>query len=380
MTDKRSQDYLIPLHKPFWGRQEEKAAILAMRSGTGIGDLSFSQQLAETISEKLSVQFVLPVTSGTAALELACVCLLRRGDEVILPSFTFSSCANSIMLVGAKPVFADIDIKTYNIDPVEIEKKISKKTRAIMIVHYAGFACDMDKIGQIAQKFGLAIIEDAAHALGAKYKEKYLGTIGDTGCFSFHGTKNLASGEGGALVTNNREVTKTAEIFREKGTDRSSFMRGERKKYSWVRIGRSLVLSDILSAIAFEQLKKIDEITSLRVRNARYLVGKLKDLSGKMVLPSESTNSSGNWHIFAIRVPHAIRDKVIRNLRSFGIEASSHYEPLHTSAMGKMLGYKTGDLPMTEEVAATLIRLPIYPKLKKSEMDYMVEVLAKVLT
>src|SRR3989344_1831485 len=241
--------YIIPLHKPFWGKQEEKAAVLAMRSGTGIGDLSYSELLAEALSDKLSVKYVLPTASGTAALELACALLLKRGHEVILPSFTFSSCANAILLMRAKPVFCDIDINTYNIDPAEIEKHITSKTKAIMIVHYAGLACDMEKIMGLAEKYNLLIIEDAAHALGSKFKGQCLGTIGDIGCFSFHGTKNVAAGEGGAFVTNDRNIFKIAEIIREKGTNRSSFMRGERRKYSWVRVGRSLVLSDILSAI-----------------------------------------------------------------------------------------------------------------------------------
>lgn len=379
MADLHLSKFTIPLHKPFWGKEEEKAAIGVMRSGTGVGDLSASEQLAHEISEKLRVKYVLPTNSGTAALELGCTCLLKKGDEVILPSFTFSSCANAILLAGATPVFCDIDIKTYNINPSEIEKKITPATRAIMVVHYAGFACDMDKINEIARLHNLYIIEDAAHALGAKYKGQYLGTIGKVGCFSFHGTKNAASGEGGAFLTDDLKVTKMAEIIREKGTNRSSFMRGEKRQYSWVNIGRSLVLSDILSAIAFEQIKKLDKITDLRRQNAEYFLEKLKKLSSKIILPVESEGLDPNWHIFAIRVPRIIRDKVISDLRSFGIEASFHFLPLHSSAMGKKMGYKTGDLPVTEEVSATLIRLPMYPQLKKSEMDFIAAVLEKIV-
>ena len=370
--------FTIPLHKPFWGRQEERAAVAAMRGGTGVGDLSFSQSLSKFMTGYLGSAFALPTGSGTAALELACACILKKGDEVILPSFTFSSCANAILLAGAIPVFCDVDIKSYNIDPIEIEKKIGDKTRVIMVVHYAGFACDMDKIGEIAKKYNLVIIEDAAHALGAKYHGKYLGTIGKTGCFSFHGTKNAASGEGGAFVTDDARISKMAEIIREKGTNRSSFMRGERKMYSWVNVGRSLLLSDILSAIALEQLKKLDQITSLRQKNAQYFLKKLLKLSSKIVLPQPTEGSEGNWHIFAVRVPRSLRDKVIKGLRSYGIEAAFHYLPLHTSVMGKKLGYKVGDLPVTEEVAATLIRLPMHPRLKRSEMDNIVAALEKV--
>lgn len=375
----KTGDFTIPLHKPYWGREEEKAAIAAMRTGTGIGDLERSEALAQTISDVFGVRFALPTGSGTAALELACACLLKRGDEVILPSFTFSSCANAVLLVGAKPVLADIDIKSYNINTYEIKKHLTPKTRAIMVVHYAGFACDMDKIMELAQDYNLAVIEDAAHALGAKYRGRHLGTIGRVGCYSFHGTKNAASGEGGAFVTNDREVASLAEVIREKGTDRSSFMRGERKKYTWIRVGRSLILSDILSAIALEQFKKLDQITRLRQKNALYLLEKLRKLSSKIILPVETDGSEGNWHIFAIRVPRLVRDKVIRNLRSYGIEAAFHYLPLHSSAMGKKLGYRPGDLPVSEEVSATLIRLPIYPALKRSEADYMVAALEKAI-
>src|SRR3989337_4054910 len=313
-------NYIIPLHKTFWGREEEKAAIAAMRSGTGVGDLAFSEALAKEISRKLEVPYILPTGSGTAALELACALLLKRGQEVILPSFTFSSCANAILLAGAMPVFADIDINTYNLDPVEIEKKITKKTKAIMVVHYAGMACDMDKIMQIAHDKKLYVIEDAAHALGATYNGKNLGTIVDIGCFSFHGTKNAASGEGGAFVTNDKKIFKSAEIIREKGTNRSSFMRGERKKYSWVKVGRSLVLSDILAAIALEQVKKLEQITSLRQKNAQYFLSKLKRLSSKIILPIVSEGTNPNWHIFAIRVPRLLRTQAIKGLGEFGIE------------------------------------------------------------
>lgn len=370
-------EHVIPLHKPFWGKEEERAALSAMRSGSGVGDLAFSDELSEILKEKLGAKYVLPTGSGTAALELSCAILLKKGDEVILPSFTFSSCANAILLSGAKPVFCDISIETYNIDPEEIKKKITKKTKSIMVVHYAGFGCDMEKIMEIANNYDLCVIEDAAHGLGAKYKGRELGTIGDVGCFSFHGTKNAASGEGGAFVTNDKRINKLAEIIREKGTDRSSFMRGEKKKYSWVGVGRSLILSDILSAIALEQVKKLDLITELRRKNAKYLLSRLKKISSKIVLPHEPVNDYGNWHIFAIRVPRIIRDDLIKNLRSYGIEASFHYLPLHSSVMGRRLGYRKNDLPVTEEVSATLIRLPIYPSLKKSEIDYMAAVVEK---
>lgn len=375
----KSKSFQIPLHKSFWGREEEKAAVAALRSETGVGDLNYSNQLADLLRELLSIHYVLPTGSGTASLELACASSLKRGDEVILPSFTFSSCANAILLKGSKPVFVDVDINTFNIDPREIEKNISKKTKAIMVVHYAGMACNMDWILNIAKNKNLVVIEDSAHTLGAKYNRKHLGTFGDVSCFSFHGTKNISAGEGGFFATNNKKLSKIAEVIREKGTDRSSFMRGERDKYSWVKVGRSLVLSDILAAIALEQIKKLETITTLRKKNAQYLLKKLENLVSKVILPKVSVGTDPNWHIFAIRVPRTLRDKVIKGLRSFGIEASFHYLPLHLSVMGKKLGYKSEDLPVTEEVASTIIRLPMHPRLKKSEMDYTVAALEKIL-
>ena len=376
----QDKPFIIPLHKAFWGKEEERAAIMAMRSGTGVGDLRFSESLSVIIKRKLGTKYALPTGSGTASLELACAVCYKKGDEIILPSFTFSSCANAIMLSGAKPVFADIDINTFNINPIDIEKAITNKTKAIMVVHYAGMSCDMDRIQSIADRWGIDIIEDSAHALGAKYKGNFLGTLGKIGCFSFHGTKNAASGEGGAFVTKDAKISKIAEVIREKGTNRSSFMRGERRKYSWVRVGRSLILSDILSAIALEQIKKLDTITQLRKKNAEYMLKKLeKRLSSKLILPKVSEGTDPNWHIFAIRVPKVIRNNVIRGLKSYGIEASFHYLPLHTSVMGQRLGYKKGYLPVTEEVSDTLIRLPIHPKLKRSEIDYIVAALEKLI-
>ncbi len=372
-------NYIIPLHKPFWGREEEKAAVLAMRNGIGIGDLSYSEELSKALSKLIGSKYALPVGSGTSALELACACILKKGDEVILPSFTFSSCANAVLLAGAKPVFADIDIQTYNIDPLEIEKLITKKTKAIMVVHYAGMAADMAAINRIAQNYNLLVIEDAAHALGAKYQGVHLGTIGTIGCYSFHGTKNAVSGEGGAFITSDSKIHKVAEIIREKGTNRSSFMRGERRKYSWVRIGRSLILSDILSAIALVQIRKLNQITTLRQEKAQNLLKKLQILSSKIILPIVSSGTDPNWHIFAIRVPRSSRNRIIKDLKSYGIEAAFHFLPLHTSLMGQQLGFKKGDLAVTEEVSQTLIRLPIYPQLKNSEIDYLVDVLKKIL-
>lgn len=373
------QKFKIPLHKPYWDKEEEKAAVLALKTDTGVGDLRFSKELSGVVSKLLSVKCVLPTSSGTTALDLACQCLIEPGDEVILPSFTFSSCANAILLSGGKPIFVDIDPQTYNINPQKIEEKINKRTKAIMVVHYAGMAADMKSIQKIAKKYNLFVIEDAAHALGSTYFGQALGTIGNIGCFSLHGTKNISCGEGGLFVTSSNPIAKNAEIIREKGTDRSSFMRGERKKYSWVGIGQSMVLSDILAAIALAQVKKIKKITKMRQDIAKYYLKQLKPLSGQIDLPVVSEGTNPNWHIFAIRVEKSKRDKIITGLRKAGIEASFHFLPLHTSPMGQKLGYKLGDLPITESVAASFIRLPIYPKLTRPQIDYIVEKLKSLI-
>lgn len=373
------QQIKIPLHKPFWGKEEEVLAVKALREGTGIGDLNFNIELSKMLSNILSIKYVLPTSSGTAALDLACQCLIEPGDEVILPSFTFSSCANAILLSGGKPVFADIDPKTYNIDPQKISEKITKKTKAIMVIHYAGMAADMKTIQKIAKKHNLFIIEDAAHTLGAAYFNKALGTLGNIGCFSLHGTKNIACGEGGIFVTGSNTILKEAEVIREKGTDRSSFIRGERKKYSWVGIGQSMVLSDILAAIALSQVKKLKKITKMRQDIAKYYLKLLSPFSDKIDLPIISDGTNPNWHIFAIRVDKNKRDKIILRLKEAGIEASFHFLPLHTSPMGQKLGYKSGDLPITEAVSASLIRLPIYPELTKPQVDYIIEKLKPLI-
>jgi len=370
----------IPLTKPFWGKREERATVEAIRSFHGSGDGLFTAKLIRKLSDLTGSRYVLPVTSGTHGLELAMIALgVKPGDEVIMPSYTMSSTANCVVLQGGKPVFADIENRTFGIDPTDVQQCITKRTKGIIVVHYAGMPSSIESIIAIAKKHHLFVVEDAAHAIGAYYKGKALGTFGDIGVYSFHGTKNIASGEGGFFVTNDPKIASVAEVIREKGTDRSAYVRGERKRYSWIRVGRSLVLSDILAAIALEQIKKLDEITNLRRKNAIYLLTKLKKLATKIILPFEPENAFANWHIFAIRIPRLSRDKVIKGLRSFGIEASFHYLPLHASAMGKKLGYKVGDLPVTEEVAATLIRLPMYPKLKKSELNYMAAVLEKIM-
>lgn len=373
---------IIPLNRPWFDNREIEAARAAIQSGYVVGNGPKGKELEEKLKSYLNVKHTFLMPSCTAALEAALMSLnIGSGDEVICPSFTFVSTANAIVRENAKPVFVDIQPDTYNIDPEKIKKAITKKTKAMIPVHYGGYSCDMDEINFIASKYSIPVIEDAAHAIGSKYKGKYLGTIGNIGCFSFHATKNLVCGEGGALVTNEDFIARKIEIIQEKGTDRSSFLRGEVGKYTWVGKGSSYVLSDILATIALEQFKKLGEINRRRNEHALYFINKLNHLDEKLILPVQKDGVESNWHIFPIRVSKTHRDWLIKALRAEGIEAAFHYIPLHTSPFAqKNLGYKSGCLPVTEEVSETLIRLPIYPQLTCEERDDIIFAVKKVIS
>lgn len=302
---------------------------------------------------------------------------LKEGDEVILPSYTFVSTANAIVLRGAKPVFADICEDTLNIDPKDIENKITDKTKAIFLVHYAGVSCDMDSIMNIAKKYNIKVVEDAAQAVNAKYKDKYLGTIGDIGCYSFHETKNYSCGEGGAILINADEnMGKRAEIIREKGTNRSQFFRGEVDKYSWVDVGSSYLPSDILAAMLYAQFEKLDEIQERRRSVYEKYHNGLKDLErqGKIRLPIIPQYCKSNYHMFYILLnSEKERNYLMDKLKENGISAVFHYIPLHTSPMGLKLGYKQSDLPKTEDLSGRLLRLPMYGELEERDINYIIE-------
>ena len=373
---------MLKFHMPFLGIEEEKAVLDTLRSCNLAGAGVKSQLLEDYICKKLGVKYALTVNSGTSALELAMMVLgVKPGDEVIMPSFTFVSTANAVLRSGGMPVFVDIRENDFNIDPSKIEPAITKRTKAIIVVHYAGVGCDMDKIMALAKKHRLVVVEDAAHAVGAKYRGKYLGTIADIGCFSFHQTKNIACGEGGAFVTQNNKIFNKAEIMREKGTDRSRFLRKEIDKYTWIDCGSSFIMSDLLSAIALEQFKKLGAINKKRAENAAYLLKKLRPLekAGKLVLPRPDKKCLTNWHIFAILVAEPLRDWVLSALKAEGIEATFHFIPLHSSPFVRKTLKMRYSLPVTENVSRRIIRLPIYPQLKKSDMDDIANALSKAL-
>jgi len=373
----------IPYNKPSFVGNELNYIKLAVKSGKISGDGNFSKKCTNLLERKFNAYKILLTPSGTAALDLSALLLnLKDGDEVISPSFTFTSTVNSFVLLGAKPVFVDIRPDTLNIDETKIENAISEKTKAIYCVHYAGVACEMNKILEIADKYKIPVVEDAAQALNAKYKNQYLGTFGDFGVYSFHETKNINCGEGGAIVINNKHFAKRAEIIREKGTNRSQFFRGEIDKYTWCDIGSSYLLSEILAAYLYAQLEKMDEITFKRKIIYTYYKNVLSDLEkkGKVKLPLIPTHCTSNYHIFYILLnSNKQRNLIMDEMKKKGILAVFHYIPLHTSPMGKNFGYKKGQFPVTEEIAERLLRLPLYNNLRASQVNNICSLLRKQL-
>ena len=379
----------VPFNRPYITGTELKYIedlIRNTKTGGGIsGDGYYTKKVNGFFESRFGAKKALMTTSCTSALELATHLLnLQPGDEVIVPSFTFVSTVNPVLLVGAKPVFAEIREDTLNINPDDIRRKLSSKTKAIYPVHYAGVACEMDEIMEIAAERNLAVVEDAAQGVNARYKNRYLGTIGDFGCYSFHETKNYVCGEGGALLINSddKTVQERAEVIREKGTNRSKFHRGEIDKYSWVDVGSSYLPSDILAAFLYAQLEKLDEIqqSRLRVYNAYKVALKPFEDKGLLRLPIVPDYAQHNAHLFYILFnDHSTRDIVMDRLKARGILAVFHYIPLHSAPMGMRLGYMEGALPITESVSRRLLRLPMYAGMTDDELEYVISVLKFVL-
>lgn len=371
----------IPLTKPYWGKEEKNVAVSAIRNGVGAGDGPWSKKLVKRLSELTRARFVYPVSSCTHGLELAMAVLgVKSGDEVIVPSFTLSATANCVVSRGAKPVFADINERTYNIDPYKIEKLITGKTKGVIVVHYAGISVDLEKIAKLVNGHKLFLIEDAAHAVGSLYKGGMLGTFGDIGVYSFHITKNICCGEGGALITNRADLTENIEIYRNNGTNRSAFLKGLVDRYSWIGEGSSFLLSDILAGIVYTQLDKLKAIMERREKIAQYYDEFFSDYKTLIQLPTVPKDTIPNWHIYAIRFYKPEHQKIfIKKMRQKGIEVSSHFVPLHSSPMGKRFRGRQ-DLSVTDLVSRTLVRLPIYPSLTKKEVAFIISTAKKILT
>ena len=366
----------IPFNRPFIIGKELYYISQSVLSGHSAGNGMFTKKCHELLEGKFGAKMVLLTTSCTAALEMAAIlCGICPGDEVILPSFTFVSTANAFHMRGARPAFIDIRRDTLNLDETQIEDAITERTKVIVPVHYGGIGCNMDAIMDIASKHGLYVVEDAAQAMNARYKDKYLGTIGDIGTFSFHETKNCICGEGGAIIVNNESFVERAEIVWEKGTDRSKFFRGEVDKYTWVDLGSSYLPSDLLAAFLYAQLENMDAIDVRRRNIFNYYLESLKPLAdrGLLELPDIPRECHYCGHLFFIVLnDEETRDGLMNYLKSKGILAVFHYMPLHLSPMGRSLGYKEGQLPVTEAVSGRLLRLPLFYELKRDEQDRVV--------
>ena len=369
----------VPFNRPeLAGREMEYMRDAVQRSHLS-GDGWYTQRCHELLREILGVEHVLLTTSCTHALELTALLLdIGPGDEVILPSFTFVSSANAFVLRGARPVFADIRPDTFNLDENDVERKITSRTRAIVVVHYSGIACAMDALQLIAQRSGAAIVEDAAHALFGTYRGRPLGTFGTLASLSFHETKNVTCGEGGALVINDPALFDRAEILREKGTNRSRFFRGEVDKYSWVDVGSSYLPSDLLAAFLFAQLERHEESQNRRRVIWETYATELADWAAArgVQLPVVPEDCGQPYHLFPLLFPSlAEREEFRIRLRDADVHTAFHYLPLHLSTMGQKFGGRPGDCPVTESVSDRLLRLPLFNGLTEDEQRRAIEVI-----
>lgn len=373
----------IPFNKPFIAGRELEYIADAVQRGNLSGDGFYTQACSRLLEERFEIHRILLTPSCTAALEIAALlCDIQPGDEVILPSFTFVSTANAFVRMGARPVFVDMRPDTLNLDDALVESAITSRTKAIVPVHYAGVACEMDRLSVIAQQYGLSLIEDAAQGVHAYYQNRALGSLGSLGAYSFHETKNYTCGEGGALCINSPELVERAEILRDKGTNRSQFFRGEVDKYSWVDVGSAYVPSELVAAFLFAQLEQLDQIAERRRQidaTYRRLLAPLAD-QGWLELPHVPEHCTTNYHMFYVMLPDAeLRNGLMHHLKQQGIGAVFHYVPLHDSPMGRRLGHATGDLPVTERLSGRLLRLPFYFDIEENDQQRVVERMGEYL-
>lgn len=373
----------IPFSEPSLGLAEMTAVTDALRAGQIGGNGAVCRRVQDQIAEITGARYALLTPSATHAMEIALLAMdVGPGDEVLMPAFAFVSQANAILARGARPVFCDVDPATLNMDPEEASRRITRRTKMLMPVHYAGVSCDIDAFRRLAREHGLRLFEDAAQCMGARSRGRHLGTIGEAGCISFHSTKNIACGEGGALLIRNKRLARAAEVIQEKGTNRSAFLRGEVEKYTWIGAGGSYVMSDLLAALLEAQLARLDEITQARVQIwERYHEG-MADLEREGVLrrPFVPKNAEHNGHIYAIRLETpALRDRLLGDLRKRDIDATFHFQPLHLSPFAKrVLPGRPKPMPHTESAAKTLLRLPLFTDLKTAQVDRVIEAVREI--
>lgn len=371
--------YRIPFNRAGLTGREVEYMLDAVRGGHISGDGAYTRKCQAELERVTGAARVLLTTSCTHALEMAAMLLdLKPGDEVIMPTFTFVSTANAFVLRGAKPVFADIREDTLNLDETRVEPLITRRTRAIVPVHYGGVGCEMNALVRIGRRHRLRIVEDNAHGFMGTYRGRPLGTFGDLATLSFHETKNFTCGEGGALILNNPAFVERAEILREKGTDRARFFRGQVDKYSWRDLGSSYVMSDVLAAFLYAQLRSRARVQAARRhiwrRYARELAPWAADQGVRLpIVPKHCRHPA---HLFYLLFPtRAMRDKAIAHLKERGILSVFHYLPLHLSPMGRRFGGRRGQHPVAESVADRLLRLPLYFELTDQEQSDVIRLL-----
>lgn len=363
----------IPFNKASLTGNEINYIMESVRHGHISGDGPYTRRCNTLLEQAVGAAKALLTTSCTHALEMAAILLdLKPGDEVIVPSYTFVSTVNAFVLHGARPVFADIRPDTLNIDERQLPGLITERTRAIVPVHYAGVGCEMDEICSLAACHGVTVVEDNAHGLFGRYCGRALGSFGAMATQSFHETKNITCGEGGALLINDPQYIERAEIIREKGTNRSRFFRGQVDKYTWVDVGSSYLPSDILAAVLTAQLESAEQIQTRRRQVWECYNTRLAGWAARegVRLPFIPDHCEQSWHMFYLICPSlAYRTSLIEHLKKENIYAVFHYVPLHTSEMGQRWGYKEGDLPVTEDLSERLVRLPLFTALTDIDLD-----------
>jgi dTDP-4-amino-4,6-dideoxygalactose transaminase len=372
---------MIPFNKPTISESAKSTLAKCMSNNKFSGDGQFSHLATEELLKQFGGKYSYLTTSCTHALEASFRAIgCRDGDEIIMPSYSFSSTANSVIMAGATPVFVDIDPLTLNMDPEKIETLISENTKAILVLHYAGVAVDFDEIARIAEKFNLPIIEDNAHGLGGSYKGRKLGTLGDISCQSFHETKNIQCGEGGSITLNQEKYKEKIEILREKGTNRSSYFRGEIDKYNWKDVGSSWVQSEILASILYGQLLEAPQENVNRKRSWDFYLENLKDwaVGNRIKLPNIPKYAEHSSHIFYLILNSADEQyKFIEHMKKNEIITPFHYQPLHSSPAGKKYGKRSENLEFTDKIASTIVRLPLWNLIKEEEIAQVISTVKK---
>ncbi len=367
----------IPFSIPDISEDDKKAVLSALESRWLTGGPK-AKDFEHLFASYIGVKYAISVNSCTAALHLALKAFdIKPGDEVIVPDLTFAATANCALFCGARPVFADVDPKTFNLSAEDLQKKITAKTKAVIPVHYGGQSCDMDAIMEIAQDYHLHVVEDCAHSAGASFKNQKTGTFG-TGCFSFYPTKNMTTFEGGMITTDDEAIAKKCQLCRSHCMTKNAF---DREKLSWyydvVDLGYNYRLNDVQSALGISQLKRLDQMNEGKQQNARYLTSKLSKISG-IITPHEANNRNHIYHLYVIRVVKDVfgisRDELFRKLSLKGIGLSVHYTPLHLLSFYKnMFGYKKGDFPVAEALYDEILSLPMYHQLTTEQMDYVAQ-------